>query len=100
MATLAPDSRIVRRTDLLVNDLSRHELVMLDVEAGSYFGLQGVGKLIWEELATPSTPEDLCGRLLDRFEVEETRCRTEVAAFLDTLQEQGLIDVQDPTGPA
>lgn len=98
MSEFAPDTRVVRRSDLLVNDLGDDELVMLDTEAGTYFGLRDVGKVIWERLETSTTVEALCAELLDRFTVDRETCRAETTAFLDSLHEQGLIDVEGPAG--
>lgn len=100
MSTITSASQVVRRDDLLVNELGEDELVMLDMDAGRYFGLQDVGTVIWQEIAAPTTVEDLCTHLRARFEVDEETCEREVIAFLASLHEQGLIDVQDPSGAA
>lgn len=96
MAAIASDSIVQRRDHTLSTDLSETETVMLDIERGMYFGLQDVGKVIWEQLEQPTTLDALCDRLVDRFEVEPDTCRSEVTAFLAQLHEQGLIDVHGP----
>jgi hypothetical protein len=87
------DALVQRRGDLLANDLSATETVMLDVPASSYYGLKDVGKAIWDHLESPMTVEALCERLLTEFDVDPETCRKETAAFLKTLFERGLIVV-------
>lgn len=96
MTSIPMDRVVVRRSDIVANDLSADEMVMLDVERGVYFGLRDVGKFIWAGLETPTTVEALCASVLDAFDVSEETCRREVVEFLEELFDQELIDV----GPA
>lgn len=99
MASIPDGAVIRRRQDVVANDLSATELVMLDVERGLYFGMQDVGKTIWASLAEDTTFDSICSELLDRYEVDEQTCRREVADFLEQLAQLELIDVRsgDPT---
>jgi hypothetical protein len=99
MASFSSGEVVSRRTQPLTNDLSDTETVMLDVERGSYFGLQNVGKVIWEELAAPTTLDQLCERLMAQFDVDAVTCRREVGAFLEELRQARLIEVHG-AGPA
>jgi hypothetical protein len=100
LATLPPQTVVRRRDELLANDLSDTETVMLDIERGSYFGVQEVGKAIWDQLESPTTIEDICTRLMAEFEVDADTCREQVEAFLVDLLEHRLIEVQgDATAP-
>lgn len=100
MAAIAPASIVQRRDHTLSTDLSESETVMLDIERGMYFGLQDVGKVIWEQLEQPRTVGSICDRLVHQFEVEPETCRSEVVAFLAQLHEEGLIDVRAADAPA
>ena len=100
MPALSPNALVSRREHPLTNDLSDTETVMLDIERGTYFGLQHVGKVIWEQLESPIRVADLCGYLLTRFEVDTDTCQEEVDYFLAQLLDQGLIEVHDaPSAP-
>jgi len=57
--------------------------VMMHLENGKYFGLNPVGKRIWELLDQPKSFEEIISVLLTDFEVEEPLCRKEVLEFLD-----------------
>jgi hypothetical protein len=97
MTAIEADTLVQRRDDLLANDLSPTETVMLDVAGGSYYGLKNVSKAIWDNLETPLTVRELCDRLLSQFEVDPDICRQETTAFLEKLNERGLI-VAKPRG--
>lgn len=89
-------STVVRRRDhALTNELSDTETVMLDIEHGRYYGLRDVGKVVWEQLESPTKISDLCEHLVARFDVDLETCRREVTTFLERLHDQGLVEVSD-----
>jgi Coenzyme PQQ synthesis protein D (PqqD) len=69
------------------------EIVILDVAHGHYFGLDGVGVLLWEALQHPRTPVDLCQTVVARYKVDRDRCEQDVLALLHELRRKGLIEV-------
>lgn len=91
MTAISADTLVQRRGDLLANDLSPTETVMLDVAGGTYYGVKNVGKAIWDHLETPMTVHELCARLVTQFDVNQDTCRQETTAFLETLYDRGLI---------
>ena len=64
MTALSAGAVVQRRGDLLANDLSVTETVMLDVEGSSYYGIKDVGRVIWDHLESPIRVDALCERLL------------------------------------
>jgi hypothetical protein len=93
MTAISAGTVVQRRSDLLANDLSASETVMLDVAGSSYYGLKDVGKVIWDNLESPISVDALCERLVTQFSVDPETCRRETTAFLETLHERGLIVV-------
>jgi hypothetical protein len=91
--TIALDSTVSRRQDLLTSALSDRELVLLNIERGAYFGMEGVAKRIWDQLEEPRRVADLCATLLTRFAVDPETCRREVLTFLTELHAKDLIVV-------
>ena len=83
---------VVRNDDMLAVEVDQ-TVVMMSVEQGMYFGLDGVGPRIWSLLETPRAVGDLCRELEQEFEVEPDVCRDEVHAFLAELMEAGLVVV-------
>jgi hypothetical protein len=93
MTALSAGAVVQRRSDLLANDLSVTETVMLDVAASNYYGLKDVARAIWDHLESPIPVDELCERLLTQFSVDRETCRAETTAFLEILDERGLIVV-------
>lgn len=50
------------------------------------------GALLWEALTRGAAPETLTDILLERYEVDAQRARTDVEAFLEGLRQQGALE--------
>lgn len=85
---------LVRNDDGLLTTEVDGELMALSVEHGTCYGLNGVGTRIWALLAEPRSVDSLCEQLLAEFDVEEDRCRQEVADLLEELRADGLVTVR------
>lgn len=70
------------------------DLVMMDVEKGYYYGLDGIGRRIWEAMAEPIQVDTLCRSLADHYDVDVEVCLRDVLSFLEQLRERGLVGVQ------
>jgi hypothetical protein len=82
--------KIKRSDDILTAPLD-DMLLMMSIEQGKYFGLNGAAPRIWELLEKPTTEDRLVEALLDEYEVTREVCATEVAAFLARLRERHLL---------
>jgi hypothetical protein len=67
------------------------ETVLLDLSTGIYFGLDGVGKRIWENVAEGKSAGQTADIIADEYEVDDTRAQTDVIEFLGELLERGLL---------
>lgn len=67
--------------------------VLLDLRKGKYFSLNGVGALIWQEIAAGSAPAEVATRLSNRFGVSAADVRRDVDEFITRLQRERLLDV-------
>jgi Coenzyme PQQ synthesis protein D (PqqD) len=81
---------ISKATHILSTSLD-DEIVMMDSEKGMYYNLDPVGSRIWTLLDTPQTLESLCKSLMDDYNIDETTCKLETEAFLQSLVERKLI---------
>ena len=68
------------------------EGVVLDLDSGIYYGLEGIGRRIWELLEEPSNLADLLARLTSEYDVEENTLRRDVTHFLNQLLKNKLIE--------
>ena len=76
-----------------VTDLAG-EKVMVDFEQGKYFCIKGVGNdmLDGQEGEDGITVEAILHKLMEEYEVMEEVCEKEVLAFLDKLEQAGILE--------
>ena len=67
------------------------ETVLLDLESGMYFGLDGVGKRIWESVTDGISLGDIAAIITAEYEVEEEQALKDVIEFASNLVERGLL---------
>lgn len=91
---MTQDTTIVRTKKALVSSIE-DELVMFDVNAGQYYGLNNVATAVWNHLETEKTVDELAHALTTEFEIPLEECRNELIEFLPELEEKGLIEVVD-----
>lgn len=81
---------IRRRDDVFTSELD-DTLLMLSLEQGRYFSLEGVGPRIWALLEQPTSPRALVDTLSAEFDVPKAVCEAEVNSFLGALSTHRLL---------
>ena len=81
---LTPTTILARNPEIIANEID-DEIVMMSIEEGSYFGLNSIGSIIWQELEEAKSVESIISILLERFDVEEKTCREETIAFIESM---------------
>ncbi len=83
----------VRRSpDIMHSDLG-DQVVMMDIEAGAYFGLNAVGARIWAMAEQPIALAAIVDRLLEDFDVARGECAEAVERFTTDLVDAGILQV-------
>ncbi len=67
------------------------ETVLLDLESGMYFGLDGVGKRIWDSVTEGCSIGEIAKIITTEYEVDAERAKADVIAFTNDLVERGLL---------
>ena len=70
------------------------ELVLLDLESGSYFGLNPVGARIWEHLSDGASLAAAHTALLAEFEVEAGVLQGDMLELIASLEAAKLIEAR------
>lgn len=83
---------VVQTTGIVAADMDG-EKVMLNIEQGKYYGLDGIGSRIWEMIESPRKVQEVVAVMLKEYDVGEKNCQQDVLAFLSTLYAQGLVDL-------
>lgn len=93
-----PDSRVFPNKDILYA-AAGDELMMMNTQAGKYFGLDPIGRRIWELLVLgTSDVHSICVALTDEYDVPDEVCKTEVLRLLTEMSDEGLIGTVDEQG--
>ena len=69
------------------------EVVILDLSSGVYFGLQGVGSVMWHYIQEPRTVQELVDHLQSEYAISQEACVAKTVGFLEDLVRHGLIAV-------
>ena len=83
---------VSRRNDIDTTDLNG-EIVMMDLEKGRYFSLNGVGSRIWEIIEEPIGINKIVDSLLEEYDVSRNECEENVLEFLGKLDDANIIFV-------
>lgn len=89
---LRDDQRIKARDSVLSRQLE-NEAVLLDLERGTYFGLNEVAGAIWEMIGRGATVGEIRAEVLDRYEVDPLDLERDLEQLVADLAQRGLIDV-------
>lgn len=69
------------------------ELLMMSMENNAYYGLNSVGRDIWELLDSTQTLDSLCESLMKKYSVSLKLCHDNVTALIVHLEEKGLVHI-------
>lgn len=89
----------ITASDNQVSSVLDDEEVILNLENGTYYGLNPVGARVWRLLQEPSTLTEICDALEAEFDAERERIQRDVVALLHDLKEEGLIHLEEGTSP-
>ena len=90
------DERVAMSDDVVYRALGV-EAIVLDLKSGIYFGLNEVGKRIWE-LTLEHDLRSVCQHLLTEFDGQPDVIERDVLELVDALMAKGLVVVA-PTSP-
>lgn len=83
---------VSQNTDIDATDLNG-EKVMMNLNKGKYFALNGVGSRIWDIIHEPIEVEKVINILLQEYEIEYESCSNSVFEFLGKLKDDELISI-------
>lgn len=93
MRVFMPHDTLTRSHDLLSTDLDQ-ETVLMSIDAGAYYGLEGPARSIWEKLERPMTFSALVACMVDEYSVSPETCASDLQRFLADMEREGLVRVE------
>ena len=83
--------QVYRVQPKVVRECFEDEVVIINLENGNYYSLNGTGAEIWRELETGGAAVAVAAALAARYEAPKTMIRQAVESFIRQLEEQGLV---------
>ncbi len=71
----------------------QQDVVLLDAEAGKYYGFDAIGSDIWGRIETPVVVDALCESLIADYDGNADSIRCDVMHLLTEMLERGLVEV-------
>jgi hypothetical protein len=84
----------MRNDDLVWRELNG-EVIILEMDSGSYLNLNGSAKVLWEALGAPAELNDLAALLVKVYGIPHRQASNDAQAFLDDLSARKLIEQVD-----
>jgi hypothetical protein len=84
----------------IIHETLDGEVIVINLESGTYYSLQGVGAEVWNALASPTSLDSIAGRLAAQHALDAQAAAGAVAALLGQLLDEGLIASIDGGRPA
>lgn len=85
---------VVIAPDQVSRDLDG-EVIVLNLNTGTYYGLNGVGSRIWDLIQQPRVVSQLHHTLLEEYDVAADQCEKDLLSLLEDLAARGLIEVRE-----
>ncbi len=67
------------------------ESVLLNLDTGTYFGLDAIGTRLWNLVAEQNSTPSIIETLLAEYDVDEPRLQKDVVRLIDQLLAKGLL---------
>ena len=90
MQSISESTRVVRNEDLPAGEIGG-ELVAMDLERGTVFGLDEIGALIWKLSAEPVSVGAIADVLVESHDVDRETCLADLTPFISELLDEGLL---------
>jgi hypothetical protein len=90
--TIANESRVVVSKDQVACNMGE-DATIVTWRNDVYYGLDPVGKRVWQLLQEPTTLAQICNILKADYEVEPAQLESDIRELLEQLAEQGLVEI-------
>lgn len=93
MKKIELSSKIIKNDSLVASELD-DGLVMMSLENNSYYGLNPIGKRIWELLDEKQTYNELIEKLTQEYDISKEKCEKDILELLESLEKEEIISIQ------
>jgi hypothetical protein len=84
---------IIKAVENQVSCDMAEEMVVLNTKSGIYYGLDEMGAMIWKQVQSSRTIEQVVNSITSEFDVDREQCTKNMIDFFTNLESYGLIEV-------
>ncbi|GAB5528384.1 MAG: hypothetical protein Roseis3KO_01610 [Roseivirga sp.] len=77
---------------MLVSEIDG-KIVMMNIETGTYHGLDEVATTIWTFLEDSADIKSICSHLQNKYDVDQKTCEEETVTFLQQMADKNMITI-------
>jgi len=92
-STISLQTTVVAAPDQVSTRLD-DETVLLELNKGTYYGLNSVGSVIWELVQQPKSIENVYFAVLNQYSVDSETCGRDVLRVIEELEGAGLVELK------
>ena len=89
---ITPDS-IIKQSQGQVSTEIDGEVVLMDIEKGTYFGMNLTLSHIWKLIENPVSVSAICAKLTEEYDVAPEACMADLLESLGALKKENLVEV-------
>lgn len=83
---------IRKATDHFAETALDDELVLMNIDTGSFHALKGTGFAIWQLIDGTRDEAAICAALLQSYAVDPQTCQAEVGRFIEQMVGAGFVE--------
>jgi hypothetical protein len=69
------------------------DIVALNIPTGLCYGMEDATAVVWKLLEEPADLDRICLGIMDLYDVDADRCRSDIQTLLDRLRAEGLVEL-------
>jgi uncharacterized membrane-anchored protein YitT (DUF2179 family) len=86
-------NNVISIKDNFIYSESDNELFLMSLENNAYYGLDEIGKRVFEIIQKPINFSEIVQILMNEYEVDEETCKNDLESFLNSLYKANIIDI-------
>lgn len=87
-------SCIVRRGNGQISSAVGDRIVILNLEDGTYYGLDAVGARVWCLIQEPVLVETIWRQILEEYDVDADQCLVDLVMLLQEMESKKLVEAR------
>jgi len=79
------------RENVVATDIDGGQ-VLLDLDNGQYFSLNGTASIVWQGISESKNRAEIVQQILRLYDIDEERCGHDVSAIIEALCSSNLVE--------